>query len=63
MRPVGLGCLCRRRRGGCLVLHEEQGLDGIPLLLGYGLQLSTGTGRNRHLGIILIRRGRWRTIL
>jgi hypothetical protein len=38
--------------GRCL-LQKQQGLDGIPLLLGHGLQLGLGPGRNGHMGYIL----------
>lgn len=41
-----VGC----RRSGCLLLQKEEGLDGIPLLLGHGLQLGLGAGRNGHGG-------------
>ena len=33
-----------------VLLQKQEGLDGIPLLLGHGLQLGLGPGRNGHGG-------------
>jgi hypothetical protein len=46
-----LGCLARLCNRG--LLEEQEGLDGIPLGLGHGLQAHErlGTGRNRHWGL------------
>ena len=39
------------------LLQKQEGLDGIPLLLGHGLQLGLGPGRNGHGGYTILAAG------